>query len=158
VLTNLYAARRMAYLTDFSSAGWLERVASERVTSAMLVPTMLARIVDELDGAVAEVPSLRAIAYGGARLPVRSLRRRSLRSQRPVHQRLRPDRDKLDDRRARPEDHRVAAAADDPAVGSDSARRVGLSPNRGADSRPQRGTARTWPRRRAVGPRSTGVR
>jgi acyl-CoA synthetase (AMP-forming)/AMP-acid ligase II len=35
----------------------------------MVVPTMLARIVEYLDGRTADVPSLRSIAYGGARMP-----------------------------------------------------------------------------------------
>jgi acyl-CoA synthetase (AMP-forming)/AMP-acid ligase II len=44
-------------------------VRSERITSATVVPTMLARIVDHLDGSPAGVPTLRALAYGGARMP-----------------------------------------------------------------------------------------
>jgi len=35
----------------------------------MIVPTVLARIVDRLDGQPAGVPTLRSLAYGGARLP-----------------------------------------------------------------------------------------
>ncbi|WP_322767237.1 fatty acid--CoA ligase family protein [Frankia sp. Cr1] len=69
VLTNLYAGRRFVYLPNFSAAAWLSLVAEEEVTSAMVVPTMLARIVDELAGAQAPTPTLRAIAYGGARMP-----------------------------------------------------------------------------------------
>lgn len=69
-LTNVYAGRRMAYLPDFTPQGWLELVRSEQVTSAMVVPTMLARIVDYLDGAPADCPSLASLAYGGARMPL----------------------------------------------------------------------------------------
>ena len=69
VLSNLYAGRRIVYLPSFSPGAWLETVRSERITSAMVVPTMLARIVDHLDGAPASVPALRALAYGGARMP-----------------------------------------------------------------------------------------
>ena len=47
-LTNLYAGRRMVYLPNFDPAAWLDLVARERITSAMVVPTMLARIVDQL--------------------------------------------------------------------------------------------------------------
>ena len=64
ILSNLYAGRRIVYLPGFSPAGWLEAVRSEEITSAMVVPTMLARIVDHLDGAPADAPSLRALAYG----------------------------------------------------------------------------------------------
>ena len=38
-------------------------------TSAMVVPTMLARIVEHLDGGPADRPTLASIAYGGARMP-----------------------------------------------------------------------------------------
>ena len=69
ILSNLYAGRRIVYLPSFSPDGWLDTVRSERITSAMVVPTMLARIVDHLDGAPASVPALRALAYGGARMP-----------------------------------------------------------------------------------------
>lgn len=69
VLTNTVAGRRVVHLADFSPEGWLDAVAGEAVTSAMLVPTMLSRIVDRLDGATAEAPSLRSIAYGGSRIP-----------------------------------------------------------------------------------------
>jgi acyl-CoA synthetase (AMP-forming)/AMP-acid ligase II len=44
-------------------------VREEGVTSAMLVPTMLQRIVEHLDGRPADVPTLRSLAYGGARMP-----------------------------------------------------------------------------------------
>jgi acyl-CoA synthetase (AMP-forming)/AMP-acid ligase II len=74
-LTNLYAGRRMVYLPNFGPAAWLDLVAREGVTSAMVVPTMLARIVDQLGETPAEVPTLRSIAYGGARLPVTVLER-----------------------------------------------------------------------------------
>jgi acyl-CoA synthetase (AMP-forming)/AMP-acid ligase II len=48
-------------------------VREEEVTNAMVVPTMLARIMDaEQDRAV---PSLRTLAYGGARMPLRVIER-----------------------------------------------------------------------------------
>ena len=74
-LTNLYAGRRMVYLPNFDPAAWLALVAREGVSSAMVVPTMLARIVDHLGDTTAEVPTLRSLAYGGARMPVTVLER-----------------------------------------------------------------------------------
>ncbi|MET0999225.1 MAG: AMP-binding protein [Marmoricola sp.] len=68
VLSNAYAGRRVVFLPNFDPAEWLATVRRENVTSAMVVPTMLARIVEHLDGAKADVPSLRSISYGGARL------------------------------------------------------------------------------------------
>jgi len=69
VLSNIYAARRMVHLASFDPAEWLRLVRDEGVTSAMLVPTMLARIVEHLDGRPAAVSTLRSLAYGGARMP-----------------------------------------------------------------------------------------
>lgn len=69
VLSNLYAGRRTVHLGAFEPEAWLALVRAERVTSAMVVPTTLARIVEHLDGRPAEVPTLRSLAYGGARMP-----------------------------------------------------------------------------------------
>jgi acyl-CoA synthetase (AMP-forming)/AMP-acid ligase II len=69
LLTNLYAGRRVVYLAAFGAQEWLEAVRREQVTHAMLVPTMLARIVAEVPGADAGTPTLRSLAYGGARAP-----------------------------------------------------------------------------------------
>jgi acyl-CoA synthetase (AMP-forming)/AMP-acid ligase II len=73
VLTNLYAGRRLAYLPNFDAAGWIETVRKEQISNAMLVPTMLVRIVEELQGKPADVPHLTSIAYGGARMPANVL-------------------------------------------------------------------------------------
>jgi len=69
LLTNLYAGRRVVYLATFGAREWLETVRREHVTHAMLVPTMLARIVAEVPGTDAGTPTLRSLAYGGARAP-----------------------------------------------------------------------------------------
>lgn len=68
VLTNTAAGRRVVHLPDFAADRWLATVVAEGITNAMVVPTMLARIVDHLGGAQAEAPTLRSIAYGGARV------------------------------------------------------------------------------------------
>ena len=69
VISNTFAGRRVVYLPNFSAEAWLDGVRSEGVTSAMVVPTMLARIVEALGDRPAETPSLRHVAYGGARMP-----------------------------------------------------------------------------------------
>jgi acyl-CoA synthetase (AMP-forming)/AMP-acid ligase II len=78
-LSSIYAGRRVTYLPDFTPQGWLATVREDGVTSAMVVPTMLARIVEYLDGAPADCPSLVSLAYGGARMPA-SLLAAALRS------------------------------------------------------------------------------
>jgi acyl-CoA synthetase (AMP-forming)/AMP-acid ligase II len=75
VLTNLYAGRRMVYLPHFDPAAWLALVAAEGVSSAMVVPTMLARIVEHLGDGTAPTQTLRSLAYGGARMPATVLER-----------------------------------------------------------------------------------
>ena len=69
VLTNTYAGRRMVHLPAFTAKEWMEIAANEGVTNAMVVPTMLARVVEHLEaGESVELPALRSIAYGGARI------------------------------------------------------------------------------------------
>ncbi|MBK3572893.1 long-chain fatty acid--CoA ligase [Streptomyces sp. MBT65] len=70
VLTNLYAGRRTLTLDQFTPESWLGLVREQRITHAMVVPTMLARIMDTA-GLDRSVPSMRSLAYGGARMPVR---------------------------------------------------------------------------------------
>ena len=70
LLTNLYAGRRLVYLAAFDAREWLGCVRRERVTHALLVPTMLARVVAEVPDGGAGTPTLRSLAYGGARMPL----------------------------------------------------------------------------------------
>ncbi len=74
MLSSLWSGRRLVYLAPFDPRRWLETVRDERITHAMVVPTMLARIVETLDGRPAATPSLRSLAYGGAKVNERVLR------------------------------------------------------------------------------------
>ncbi len=69
LMSNLYTGRRIVYATGFDAQQWIDTVRAESVTHAMLVPTMLARVVDVLDGEGGSLPSLANLAYGGARTP-----------------------------------------------------------------------------------------
>ena len=70
LLTNLYIGRRIVYLPRFTAEAWHERVDSESVTHAMVVPTMLARIVELMETEGRPAPrTLRAMSYGGAKTP-----------------------------------------------------------------------------------------
>jgi len=83
LLSNVYAGRRIVYLESFTPEGWLESVRDEGVTHALLVPTMLARLTEHLAGPdghlagphAAAVPTLRNLAYGGAKMPAPVLER-----------------------------------------------------------------------------------
>ncbi len=118
LLSNLFAGRRIIYLDRFDPEVWLRTVRDEKVTQAMVIPTMLARVVGHLEGAVdADTPSLRSLSYGGARMPTPVLQRAielfpgtgfvnayGLTETSSTVALLGPD------------DHRAALASDDPAV------------------------------------------
>ncbi|MET9491251.1 AMP-binding protein [Nocardia sp. NPDC006630] len=77
MLSNLFAGRRIVYLRAFDPSAWLDTVRAEAVTNAMLVPTMLARIVDvaaERGPVAADVATLRSLSYGGAKISERVVR------------------------------------------------------------------------------------
>jgi acyl-CoA synthetase (AMP-forming)/AMP-acid ligase II len=75
LVSNVYSGRRIVYLPSFTPEAWLDTVREEQITQAMVVPTMLARIVESLaetpgpPTAEAAVPSLRRLVYGGAPMP-----------------------------------------------------------------------------------------
>ncbi len=69
ILSSVYAGRRIVQLPNFDAADWVNLVRAEGVTHAMVVPTMLARIVDHLEDAGGGLPSLRALSYGGGKMP-----------------------------------------------------------------------------------------
>ena len=71
LLSGIYAGRRMVQLPNFDAASWLDLAQKEAITNAFVVPTMLARIIDELEAGSASAPSsLRALAYGGGKMPL----------------------------------------------------------------------------------------
>ncbi len=69
VLSSTYAGRRVVPLEAFEPSTWVEVVRSESVTHAMVVPTMLNRILEVIEGDGAGLPSLRALSYGGGPMP-----------------------------------------------------------------------------------------
>jgi acyl-CoA synthetase (AMP-forming)/AMP-acid ligase II len=75
LLTNLYAGRRVVYLEQFDADAWVDAVRREGITNAMVVPTMLARICDALEADGGDLPTLRALSYGGARTSATVLER-----------------------------------------------------------------------------------
>ncbi len=69
--SSIYAGRRIVQLPNFSAEGWIDRVREENVSFAFVVPTMLSRIIETLEGQGAKaLPSLRAISYGGGKMPL----------------------------------------------------------------------------------------
>jgi acyl-CoA synthetase (AMP-forming)/AMP-acid ligase II len=71
LLSSIYSGRRIVQLPAFSPESWLETAESERITNAFVVPTMLARVVEKLEAGCAKAPAtLRAVAYGGGKMPL----------------------------------------------------------------------------------------
>ena len=67
-MSNLYAGRKMVYLPHFDAKKWVRLAATERVTNATVVPTMLDRIVTALEEQPTALPALRYLAYGGSKV------------------------------------------------------------------------------------------
>ncbi|MBX9979561.1 MAG: AMP-dependent synthetase [Mycobacterium sp.] len=74
-LSNLYAGRKMVYLTNFDPHEWVRLANDERVTTATVVPTMLDRIVTVLESGEHKLTALRNLAYGGSKVGLPLVRR-----------------------------------------------------------------------------------
>jgi acyl-CoA synthetase (AMP-forming)/AMP-acid ligase II len=117
ILSSLYSGRRMVYLTGFEPGEWLDAVEQEGITQAMVVPTMLGRILDEQQRSPRDLSTLRHLSYGGGRMPVETIERAM---------RLLPEVNYVNAYGLTetsstisvltPADHREAVASDDPAV------------------------------------------
>ncbi len=75
VLSSLYAGRRIMYLPSFDAAEWVRLAAEEHITHAMVVPTMLGRILAAVEESGKEPPALRHLSYGGGRMPLELVER-----------------------------------------------------------------------------------
>jgi acyl-CoA synthetase (AMP-forming)/AMP-acid ligase II len=71
VLSSIYAGRKIVQLPNFTPGDWLRIAEKESITNAFVVPTMLGRIVEEMEAKAMPAPSaLRAVAYGGGKMPL----------------------------------------------------------------------------------------
>lgn len=117
VLSSTFAGRRIVYLPAFSPESWVTAARDEAVTHAMVVPTMLGRILDLLERDGTTLPALRHLSYGGGRMPVPVIERAL---------RLLPDVGFVNAygltetsstiAMLGPDDHRTAITSEDPAV------------------------------------------
>ncbi len=69
ILSSVYSGRRVVQLSSFDAETWVKTAAAERVTHSFVVPTMLTRIVDVLVRDGITLPHLRAVSYGGGKMP-----------------------------------------------------------------------------------------
>jgi acyl-CoA synthetase (AMP-forming)/AMP-acid ligase II len=117
MLTSIYAGRRMVLMPAFDPEAWVQTARRESVTQAMVVPTMLNRILDVAEQDGGGLPTLRHLSYGGGRMPVPVIERAM---------RLLPGLDLVNAygltetsstiTLLSPQDHREAAASTDPSV------------------------------------------
>ena len=117
VLSSTYAGRRIVVLEAFDPAAWVGAVRAEAVTHAMVVPTMLNRILDAVEADGLGLPSLRTLSYGGGPMPLPIIERAMT---------LLPDVSFVNAYGLTetsstvavlgPDDHRAAFASDDPSV------------------------------------------
>lgn len=75
MLGALYSGRTVVVMPQFEVELWLDLVERERVTHAFLVPTMLARLIDQPDIGSRDLSSLEVITYGAAPMPPAVIRR-----------------------------------------------------------------------------------
>ncbi|MCS6948488.1 MAG: acyl--CoA ligase [Steroidobacteraceae bacterium] len=117
VLTSTYSGRRCVQLPAFAPDAWLALVRRENITHAMVVPTMLGRILDELERVGAGVPSLQHLAYGGGPMPIATIQRAlSLLPSVQFVNAYGLTETSSTIAILSPEDHRVAAASNDPEI------------------------------------------
>jgi acyl-CoA synthetase (AMP-forming)/AMP-acid ligase II len=120
IASSVYSGRRIVQLPNFSAEAWLGLVRGENISYAFVVPTMLSRIVESLEGkgdAASTLPSLKALSYGGGKMPLPVIERAM---------RIFPEANftnayGLTETSATltvlgPDDHRTAAASGDPTV------------------------------------------
>ncbi len=70
IASSVYSGRRVVQLPAFTARSWLETARAQQITHAFVVPTMLSRIVAEMEGeGDVGIPSLRALSYGGGKMP-----------------------------------------------------------------------------------------
>jgi acyl-CoA synthetase (AMP-forming)/AMP-acid ligase II len=69
LLAAIYGGRTLIMMRQFEVKEWMETVQRERANRAMLVPTMLKRVIDDPDFSQYDLSSLRVITYGAAPMP-----------------------------------------------------------------------------------------
>jgi len=69
MLAAVYGGRTLVMMRQFEINEWMETVQRERATRAMVVPTMLKRIIDDPDFTNYDLTNLKVITYGAAPMP-----------------------------------------------------------------------------------------
>ncbi len=103
IVSAVYSGRRVIQMPKFTAEDWIATAREQNVSHAMVVPTMLSRIVDVLeDEKDAGMPNLRNLAYGGGKMPQSVIEKAmELFPGHELHECLRPNGNEFDDFAAR---------------------------------------------------------
>jgi acyl-CoA synthetase (AMP-forming)/AMP-acid ligase II len=69
MLAAIYGGRTLVMMRQFEVKEWLETIQKEKATRAMLVPTMLKRVIHDPDFNRYDLSSLKVVTYGAAPMP-----------------------------------------------------------------------------------------
>jgi acyl-CoA synthetase (AMP-forming)/AMP-acid ligase II len=69
MLAGVYGGRTLVLMRQFEVKEWMRTIQAERVSRAMLVPTMLKWVIDDPDFDKYDLASLRVVTYGAAPMP-----------------------------------------------------------------------------------------
>ena len=75
MMAAVYGGRSLVVMRQFEPVEWMELVQAERANRAMLVPTMIKRIMDQPEFPNYDLSSLEVITYGAAPMPMEVIRR-----------------------------------------------------------------------------------
>jgi acyl-CoA synthetase (AMP-forming)/AMP-acid ligase II len=73
IMSSVYSGRHVIQLPNFTAEAWVQLAREHEVTTAFVVPTMLARIIELLEAQeveTAQMPKLNSLAYGGGKMPL----------------------------------------------------------------------------------------
>jgi acyl-CoA synthetase (AMP-forming)/AMP-acid ligase II len=75
MLAAIYGGRTLVMMRQFEVKEWLEAIQKEKATRAMLVPTMLKRVIDDPEFNRYNLSSLKVVTYGAAPMPFEVINR-----------------------------------------------------------------------------------
>jgi acyl-CoA synthetase (AMP-forming)/AMP-acid ligase II len=75
VMAAIYGGRTLVLQRQFDEEGWMKLVQDEKVDRAMMVPTMLKRLMDQPTFKDYDLSSLEVITYGAAPMPLEVIKK-----------------------------------------------------------------------------------
>ena len=75
VMAAIYGGRTLVLQRQFDEEGWMKLVQDEQVNRAMMVPTMLKRLMDQPTFKDYDLSSLQVITYGAAPMPLQVIKK-----------------------------------------------------------------------------------